>query len=778
MRAGPGVHLAMALFSFSLVIMQSGAAAADPAYSPCTAPALGTTINCTSVDMPNGASAQKFQNGVFDYQQSVALAASASKNKFTQPKADSAAEKKDKSEHFEPASSSADMGRNQFQEFLFQSMDRKLPIFGLNLFSAPSTFAPLDNVPVTADYPIGPGDEIVLHTWGAQLDLDFQLTVDRDGGIDIPRVGRVSLAGVKYSELHGVLKKAISKSFRNFDLNVSMGRLRSIQVYVVGQARRPGVYTVSSLSTLVNTLFASGGPSVTGSMRHIQIKRGDKVVAELDMYDLLIHGDKSRDMRLLPGDVIYIPPVGKMAAITGSVNNEAIYELKGGGATLAELIELAGGMTTVASDRKARVERIDDHKVRQVDEFALDEAGLKREVQDGDLVEINAVNPHFGNAVTLRGNVASPGRYPWQKGMRVRNLIPDMDSLIVPGYWENQNQIFRVTTNEQNLHRETVGHTRAEINWDYAVIERLNKSDLTTVLIPFDLGKAIENKDAPENMLLEEGDVITIFSKGDMRVPVAKQSAYIRLEGEVKTPGVYKALPGETLRQLVERLGGLTPNAYLFGAELDRESTRVMQQRRLQEMADRMQAEIERILVAKQQSALSPEDAAAAKQQAEAQLELVRKMRGVKASGRVVLEIPPQSVAVKDLPDVVLEDGDRFFVPSKPSVVSVMGMVYNENVFVYHSGAEVSSYLDKAGGPTRDADVSRIYLLRADGSVVSAQSGGAFFNRFLAKEVIPGDTLVVPEMLDRLALTKELKDWTQIFYQFALTVVGLKVLGL
>ena len=667
---------------------------------------------------------------------------------------------------------------NEFQDFVSASLGRTLPMYGYDLFNdAPDTFAPVENIPVTSDYLIGPGDEIVIRGWG-QIDIDVRAVVNRNGEVDLPKVGTVNVAGVRYQELQSHFKNAIGRVYRNFKLNVTLGKLRSIQVFVVGQAKQPGVYTVSSLSTLVNTLFASGGPSLNGSLRHFQIKRNGKTVTELDMYDLLLKGDKTRDVALQPGDVIYIPPAGQLVALSGSVNNPAIYELKDDKTSLSGLLELAGGLTNIAEGDKVRVERIADRKMRKVEEFPLNKSGLDRILKDGDLVRVEPIQGRFDNAVTLRGNVASPGRYPWKNGMRISDLIPNKDALIVRDYWAKQNQAFRQRSSGSSLHGEIVGHSSAEVNWDYAVIERLKKDDLSTILIPFNLGLAVEGKDTPDNQQLEEGDVVTIFSKDEIRVPLAKQSVYVRLEGEVNSVGVYKALPGETLRQLVARTGGLTPNAYLYGAELDRESVRVMQQRRLREMANRMEADISRNLAAKQHGAITQDDALSAKLQAEAQNSLVTKLRSVQATGRVVLNIPPQDSGIKDLPEIALEDGDRFVVPSKPSTSSVMGMVYNENSFIYQPRSRVSDYLAKAGGPTRDADAARMYLLRADGSVLSAQNSNSMFGSFSDEMLMPGDTVVVPELLDKFSLTRELKDWAQIFYQFALGVGGIKLLRL
>jgi protein involved in polysaccharide export with SLBB domain len=499
------------------------------------------------------------------------------------------------------------------------------------------------------------------------------------------------------------------------------------------------------------------------------------VATELDMYDFLLKGDKTRDVPLQSGDVIYIPPVGQLAAIAGSINNPAIYELKQDKSTLAELIELAGGLTTTAGGDKVRVERIDNRKMRKVEEFSLNEAGRRRPLKDGDVVQVEVISGQFDNAVTLRGNVANPGRYPWREGMRVKDMIPGMDALIVPEYWAMQTRLPRVNIQNEKRLRTEIRRNENEINWDYALIERLDKDDLNTSLIPFSLGKALAGDDE-ENLPLRQGDVITIFSKDDIQVPAAKRSVYVTLEGEFNQAGVYKVQPGETLRQLVERVGGLTPNAYLFAAEFKRESVRESQQKKLEEMADRMAEDIERNLAAKAQTALTKEDVDASRAQAAGQRALLSRMRRAKASGRIVLPIAADKT--RAIPDMVLEDGDRFVVPQHASTVSVMGMVYNENAFMHQKDKRVSDYLELAGGPTRDADESRIYILRADGSVMSAQSRGSFFGSLNGQSMMPGDAVVVPELLDKFSLTRELKDWAQIFYQFALGVGAINLLRL
>ena len=727
----------------------------------------------------------------------------------------------------------------EFQEFVASSVGRRLPIYGHSLFDrVPTTFAPVDRIPVTDDYLIGPGDEILIRAWG-QIDLDGKLVVDREGEVFLPKVGTLSVAGLKYQQLPEYFRSAIGRVFRNFDLTVSLGRLRSIQVFVVGQARRPGSYTVSSLSTLVNTLFASGGPSASGSMRRIQLKRNNRVVTEFDFYDLLLKGDKSKDAQLLPGDVIYIPPSGPSIAIAGSVNVPAIYELREG-TTLGNAVEMAGGLATTADGQKAVVERIESHNTRRVEEFLLDGQGLERALKDGDVVRIFSLSPRFQNSVTLRGNVAHPGRTEWHSGMRLKDLIPNQNVLLTRDYWRATNwaasagervdqqisQDYWRATNpvaiagksggqpirpgsrrdnpvanagesvEQQIEgqqidgqpasakaasaagtaklRNQIARNAPEINWDYAVIQRLNPQDLTTRLVPFNLGKLVLQGDEQNNLALEPGDVITIFSQNDLAVPLEKQSKFVRLEGEFRTAGVYQAEPGETIRHLAERVGGFTPNAYLYGAEFTRESVRADQQKGLDQLIEKLEEDISRNAMAP--SGVNPDEIADNRAKLDAQRQLVEKLREVRATGRVVLDLTPKSTAVADLPEIALEDGDRFVVPYRPSTVEMLGAVYNKNSFLYRREARLDDYLKRAGGPTRDADTSRMFVIRADGSVLSKQSVKGLWNGgFGSLRLMPGDAIVVPERLSHGSLLEGLRDWSQVFSQFALGAAAIRV---
>ncbi len=449
--------------------------------------------------------------------------------------------------------------RNEFQEFVLKATGHDLPMFGYNLFEDElSTFAPLDRVPVPADYVIGPGDEIMVRAWG-QIDVDVRATVDRNGRIYIPKVGAINVASTRYQDLDARVRSSIARVFKNFDMVVTLGELRSIQVFVVGQVRKPGSYTVGSLSTMVNALLVSGGPTSKGSLRKVQLKRGNKVVTEFDFYDLLLKGDKSKDAVLLPGDVIFVPSIGPLAAISGSVNTAGIYEMLKH-QKVEDLLAMAGGLSTSATSQKVTLERIFDRKNRVVEELNLDQAGMARELTDGDMVNVFTLSPRLMNAVTLRGNVATPLRFEWKEGLHISDIIPERSMLVVPDYWLQRNRAGRpqswIAESTEARGDGAAKVTRdvkrpgAEVNWDYAVVERLNSVDYSTILIPFNLGSAIADKSSEHNLKLEPGDIVTIFSKEDIRGPQAKQNKFVRLEGEFQTAGVYQIEPGETLRKL------------------------------------------------------------------------------------------------------------------------------------------------------------------------------------------------------------------------------------
>jgi polysaccharide biosynthesis/export protein len=667
-----------------------------------------------------------------------------------------------------------------FQQFAAQSLGYVLPIYGAALFdNAPTTFAPVDRIPVTSNYVIGPGDELLIRAWG-QIDLDIHARVDRNGTIFIPKVGNLNVSGLKFDQLRGFLASQIGRIYQNFDLNVTMGDLRSIDIFVVGQARQPGRYTVSSLSTLTNAIFASGGPAATGSMRLIQLKRGAKVVTEFDLYDLLIKGDKSHDVPLQPEDVVYFLPVGPQVAVGGQVNTPAIYELKGE-TSMAEVFAMAGGLNNTAFGGKVFVEEIQNRSSRRVQEVSLDTAGLARPMKDGDLLNVTPLSPKFENAITLRGNVASPGRYPWHEGMRISDLIPSREFLVTRDYYKQQNQITlesQASGAKPSAAQNDVRRTSPDINWDYAVVQRMDPEDLSTKLIPFNLGRAVIDRDSANDVPLRPGDIVTIFSQSDLRVPQVKQTKFVRLDGELGAAGVYRAKEGQRLRDLVREAGGLTQSAYLYGAQFSRMSVATEQRKRLDDMIAEAERSLNRRAAQLATSSTSGPELASAKASIEAERDNLALLRRIQPDGRIVLNLHPDDTAVDAIPDLALEDGDEFYVPSVPATVTVIGDVYSQGSFIRMPGKTVNSYLRNAGGPTRDADKRRIFIVRANGGVVNKDAASNYWiGGFDSMVLMPGDAVIVPEQTDKGSFVRGLKDWSTILFNFGLAAAAIKVLS-
>lgn len=741
--------------------------------------------------------------------------------------------------------------RTEFEQLVADTVGRPLPLFGQSFFEKPpSTFAPTTRVQVPDDYVIGPDDELQIRVWG-QLNADLRVTVDRSGRVYIPKVGQVSVSGVRYSQLGAHLKAELQKYYHNFELSASVGRIRSIQVYVVGQAQHPGTYTISSLSTLVNAIFAAGGPSPNGSLRDVQVQRAGATVAHMDFYELLVKGDKSRDVRLQSGDVIFFPPVGPLAAVAGSVNAVGIYEMRSS-TTLGELLETAGGLSNVADASKIVVERLGSTHEHTVREFSLDAEARAMPVGNGDIVRVLSRVPRYGNAVTLRGNVANPGRYPWRPGMHVRDLISNVQALLPRAYWmdratltdarsteyplakghpvplpgqttvdpltgkpldpnvliargadvdytnrkiepkpnamkdsssasaaaevEDEAAATRQKPNTETLTRD-LHRAAPEINWHYAIVQRVNPEDLSTRLIAFDLAGALLENNPADNLELQADDIVTVFSQADVAVPEKERTRFVRVEGEVARPGVYKVEEGELLRAVLERAGGLTPQAYVYGTELTRESARLQQQKSLDELVRNLEVEIRQAAVANAARGTS-EDAAAMAAQQSSQQALISQLRAARASGRVVLMLAPGHNTLGVYPGIALEDNDRIVVPHMPSTVSVMGMVYNPGSFVFDDRRTVGGYLKLAGRGRPNADMRHAYVLRADGSVVASRSvNGAFSGgRFEKLRLHPGDQVIVPSKIQTGSFIRGLRDWTQISSQLALTGAAVAVL--
>ena len=505
---------------------------------------------------------------------------------------------------------------------------------------------------VPADYPVAPGDELIVTIWGS-VDADLRLTVDRAGQIAIPRVGSIMVAGTRVSDLNALLTQRVGQVFRNFQLNAALGRMRQIRVYVTGFVERPGSYSVGGFSTIINALIRAGGPSAAGSFRNIQLRRGGRVLTTYDLYDLLVKGDNASDRSLQAEDVVYVGAVGPQVGLIGSVNKSSVFELKPG-ETIEDLLRMAGGFTAVADRSRLAIERLDDRN------------------------DIRIVQ------VSLPGGLSSKPN---------------------------------------------------------------------------------------------SGDVIRAFSAVDAALPVERQNKRVRIEGEIVRPGEYVLPAGSAVEDAIRTAGGLTSAAFIFGTEFNRESVRSTQQENYERALRDLETELSR--AASTQRTSNADEAAAANARGQSTNRLVDRLRAIKPSGRIVLQLEPGSTS---LPNLALEDGDRIYIPAAPTTVGVFGSVFNGGSYLHGSGRRVGDFLRLAGGPTRGADAESVFVIRANGSVISnRQRSGSWFGRgetaLLDLSALPGDTIFVPEEMDKTTFVQKLKDWTQILSQFGLGLAAIKTLG-
>ena len=641
---------------------------------------------------------------------------------------------------------------SEFEQFIAgrspSSISTEIRQFGYDLFTRPAdSFAPPSNVPVGPDYVVGPGDEIRITVWG-KVEGMWDVTVDRDGNVTLPKIGVVGVTGLTFSELKGFLHKEISRYYTGFEMNVSMGSLRSMKVYVVGNAKSPGSYEVSSLSSLVNALFVSGGPARTGTMRDVQVKRNGTTITHFDMYDFLLNGDKSRDIRLMPEDVVFIPAIGPLVGIAGNVRVPAIYELRHE-TKLLDLFKMAGGLASTAYKGRVQVQRTQDHQFRTLFEGDLVDLESSPDknfaLMDGDLVKVFAVT-EASNTVKLVGAVANEGDYAIVPGeTRLSDVVSKAGGMLY--YASDEAELTRVS---------------------------VTQSGPVTELFNINISLAIKG-DPEHNIPLQINDYVFVRT-----VPEWKLYRTVSVSGEVKYPGTYTIKMGERLSSLIERAGGYTKRAYLRGAVFTRNSVRDIQQKALSEMIERLEREMFTSGSLEASAAASSEEVASRTLVMEQKRKFIESLKQLKATGRMSIKLANPRLLKNTEYDIEFEDGDSLVIPMRNSVVSVMGSVMSKGSFVYTTEIDYKDYISMAGGYTAYADTDNIYVLKVDGTARKLTSGFLSWNSSQSrwemssfgeeiKEIEPGDTIVVPEKLERIAWLRETKDLTQILYQIAVT---------
>jgi polysaccharide export outer membrane protein len=819
------------------------------------------------------------------------------------------------------------------------NLSRDLNQFGYKFFDKDvTTFSPLTNVPVGPDYIVGPGDSFTIHLWG-RTEASYNATVNRDGSIVLPRLGSLPVSGLTFAELKEFLLEKFNEYYPNFQMSVTMERLRTINIFIVGEARRPGTYEVSSLSTVITALYAAGGPNKNGSLRNIEVFRQGDLFTTLDLYEFFIKGVKTGDIRLQNGDTIFIPVLGPVVGVAGNARRPAIYEMKGA-QTIGEMIKMAGGVLPTGCLQNVVVERVEGNQQRIIKSFNLDPAShkdnvdLNMELKNFDVLKIYPIFKRVEKVVYLEGHVKYPREYELKSGMRLRDLIDSYDDLLPVPYLPRADIIRLIAP---DLHYEVIKFNLGQLlageesqnlvlkNMDRIIIyDSLEKASIPEVTIrgavrrpgtytlykgmrirdlifqadnltkgaylekaaiirtkppdpyperiEFSLGAILQGNDE-QNFLLKDLDQVVIYDSFEMtevrqltirgavhkpgvyplyrgmkirdlileagafsdkaflekatlsrvvprktgtqsiklefspqkalaglspdNIPLEKDDViYIRqipkyddalarkvyLEGEFIFPGEYSYEEGERISSVIQRAGGLTEKAYPFGALFFRESVKRVQEERLKQYIDSLEEDVLTLNAQAAEKAADEEEAAILQQTLESKRRLLDKLRKTSATGRMVIKLEEVLQFSSSEYDIELRPGDRLIVNARPDYVNVLGEVFNPTALLAMANKTVGFYLKQVGGSTEDANKGQIYLVKADGTVVSKSQEGFFglaswdskaarwtIGGFESIGVDPGDTIIVPKQIEKYPWLRVVKDITQIMYQIAVT---------
>ena len=726
-----------------------------------------------------------------------------------------------------------------------REIDRQLEQFGYDFFKKKTAMqSPTENLPVDDDYAIGPGDRFSIYLWG-KVEQAYPISVKRDGSIMIPHVGNLVIGGMTLGEAKDFLNHRFREFYPDFEMNIVMEKLRSMQVFIVGEAISPGSFTVSSLSTVLSALSSSGGPSKNGSLRNIRVTRPDGKEIAVDLYDFLVSGKKTSDIRLRAGDTIFIPVIGPVVGIAGNVRRPAIYELKGS-ESIGDVLALAGEVLPFGYLHNVVVERIVEHSRRVVKSFNLDRTApaaaenLRLPVSDGDLIKIYPVHREVAQVVYLEGHVKYPREFELKKGMKLSHLIAGYDVLL-PEPFLARAEIIRLV--QPDLHPEVVGfdlgallagdpsqdlalqdqdHIKIYSSREktevptvmisgavnspgiYRLYSRMTVRDLIfragnltrrayqtdaslsrivpgelktdTIVLNFCPEKAMAGT-APDDMPLNPND--SVYIREIPQYTLAKERR-VSLEGEFVFPGEYAFAEGERISSVIQRAGGLTKEAYPFGAIFIREDAKDLQRQRQKDYISNLEDDVLTLTAKATESSLDREEAEIISETLTAKKRLLEKMKGTEPTGRMVLSLERVLAQPQSDYDFKLQPGDQLIVGKTPDFVSVIGEVYNPTAMTVLRGKQVGYYLDRVGGPTDNADNKQIYLVKANGTVISKRQEGFFgiaswdsdesrwtMGGFEALDVDPGDTIIVPKKVDEYSWLRMTKSVTEIMYQIA-----------
>ncbi|HLW52684.1 MAG TPA: SLBB domain-containing protein [Candidatus Angelobacter sp.] len=709
------------------------------------------------------------------------------------------------------------------------SDQKPLERFGAALFRNSTTVAPDKmpiDIPVGSDYVIGPGDELVVEYWGNSSQR-MQLTVDREGRVVMPDAGAVMVAGRTLGDAQQSIQRQLTRQLRGITVDVTMGKLRTVRIYVVGDVKNPGAYDISALSSCLSALIAAGGPTEAGSYRLVKHYRGRKLMEEVDLYDLMLKGVGSAEAHIDSGDSILVPPAGPQVTVAGSVRRPAIYELRSE-ASLEEVLQLAGGVPVTGELNSIKLERTEAHQRRQMlsielppdDPPSSEESFQRVQIKDGDSVTVSPILPYSSRTVYLQGHVFRPGKYPYSDGIRVTDLVGSFDDLLP----EAADRAEIVRLHPPDLSPLVIGFNLRDVLDKRASAPALQPFDTVRVFGRYDTdapkvsiyGEVMRPGEYPLSDGMSAADLLRLAGgfKRDAFQDKADLSSYqvihgdhvelehrsipialalsgvpdtdvrlkpgdvltigqiggwndiggaVNVAGEVLHPGRYGIQQNERLSSVLKRAGGFSPSAYPYGAVLERAQVREFEAKNRDEMVARLQEQ--------GISGARLESSATAQQRQQ----LINRLKSISPSGRLLIHINEPIEKWENTPaDVEVRPGDALIIPKVPDFVMVAGQVYNPAAVTFRKGRSAGWYLKQAGGPTSVANKKDIFVIRANGTVVG-RSSGEWWSGSVSRAVLqPGDTIYVPDKVTGSGIFKNMGMSMQMFSGVAVAASVLK----
>jgi protein involved in polysaccharide export with SLBB domain len=691
--------------------------------------------------------------------------------------------------------------------------------FGYDMFGSSLKETPFF-APVSDNYILGPGDELNIDISG-ELNNSWTMNINRDGSIVLPYVGNIKLWGKTYSEGKSIISERFKKEFSNIEVNLSLGYLKSVNIFVLGEVTKPGVYDLTFLSNPLAAFFQSEGIKKSGSLRKIKYISGNGTTQTIDLYRLFVETKPLPTIQFSSGDMLVVPPIGKVVGINGEVNRPGIYELEGK-EQLSSLIEMAGGLLPTAGTKRIKIERItssgekitEDLKFQNLND--LESISKNTKLKNGDLITVTEIPPYLHNYVEIKGNVNNEGTYQLKEGMTVLDLLEEAGNLR-KGTYMKRADLFRFTGNklseiigidlkkltdgssEENIELEEWDrlkiYTKEELEEEFYVniggeVEKpgqyILRPGMTVGDLLFEARKFSTAENEAELFRLdpEKGFFIETINLNDeealkiklepidylsvKRKPYYGELGYVKVVGEFKHPGTYPIQVGTTLGEIIERAGGFTEKAYLEAAIFTKKSVQELQK----EALDNLIKETRLRLLAEQRAIMgsfaSEEDKLAQMKYIQLQETQLESLKSIKDPGRVVINLrDPNQLSIP------LGVGDKIEVPRLTGTVQVIGEVYNVTGIAYKEGLSLNDYLEIAGGPKPTANTNEIYIRRASGEVEKGYLRSASGKIGGLVEIKPGDTIIVPEKVKIGVSPLEALGFTvDILYKVGLTVAA------